>query len=156
MPATHLHVTRWVDPVVEAQGYAARSAYVELFWLPILGPSATVLLWRLQIELDFDPEGYSVKLDELGHELGLGTSESKHAPLPRAISRLVRFGLAKRLASGQLAVRCVVGPISQHQLSGLSMALQMAHLDFVSRDGRAGDPAPPASGPWPTADQRAG
>jgi hypothetical protein len=88
--------------------------------------------------------------------LGLGTSESKHAPLPRAIVRLVRFGLAKRLTSGQLAVRCVVGPISQHQLSSLSVLLQMLHREIVSRDGRAGDPGPPASAPSPTADQRAG
>jgi hypothetical protein len=143
MPATHLHMTRWVDPV-------------ELFWLPVLGPSATLLFWRLQIYLFVAPDGCSVSLDALGRELGLGTSESKHAPLPRAIARLVHFGLAKRLASGQLAVRCTVGPISEQQLSGLDKPLQMVEREVVSRGEREDDRDPPASGPSPTADQRAG
>jgi hypothetical protein len=156
MAATYLHITRWVDPVVEAEGYVPLGGYLEFFWLPVLGPSATVLLWRLQFELRVEPDGCAVNLKELSRDLGLGTPESKHAPLPRAIARLVHFGLAMRLASGQLAVRCMVGPISQLQLEGLSAPLQMLHREVIRRDGRAGDPGPPASGPWPTADQRAG
>jgi hypothetical protein len=156
MPATRLHITRWVDPVVEAEGYAPLHPYVEFFWLPILGPSATVLLWRLQFELRVEPDGCAVNLDELSRDLGLGTSESKHAPLPRAIARLVHFGLAKRLAAGQLAVRYSVGPISEQQLRGLSAQLQMLHRLVLSRAEKAGDPGPPASEPSPTADQKAG
>jgi hypothetical protein len=156
MPATRLHITRWVDPVVEAPEYAALGVYVELFWLPVLGPSALSLLRRLNVCLLVEPDGCSVHLNQLSRDLGLGTSESKQAPLPRAIGRLVHFGLAKRLASGQLAVRCMIGPISERQLEGLSEFLQRLHPEIVSRDGRDDDPDPPASGPWPTADQRAG
>ena len=36
-PAT-LSVTRWEDAVVDEIGHDARSAYVERFWLSILGP----------------------------------------------------------------------------------------------------------------------
>jgi hypothetical protein len=156
MPATQLRVIPWVDPVVEAEGYTPLHPYVEFFWLPILGPSATVLLWRLQFELRVEPDGCAVNLDELSRDLGLGTSESKHAPLPRAIARLVHFGLAKRLPSGQLAVRCTVGRISEQQLRGLSAQLQMLHRLVLRRAETADGPGPPASEPSPTADQRAG
>ncbi|MSW79476.1 MAG: hypothetical protein F2828_17635, partial [Actinobacteria bacterium] len=42
-PDTHaadatLMVVPWHDPVVDALGYDVRSAYVELFWLNVLGP----------------------------------------------------------------------------------------------------------------------
>ena len=37
--APTLIVMPWRDPVVEAVGFDARSAYVELFWLGILGPA---------------------------------------------------------------------------------------------------------------------
>jgi hypothetical protein len=152
MPATCLYVTEWLDPLVEARAYPAESGYIECFWLPVLGPSATVLLWRLQSDVDFDPDGFSVLLDELSQELGLGPVESKHAPIFRAISRLVHFGLAKRMAPGQLAVRCVVVPMSQHQVSLLSSWLQTAHREFVRRAERAGDRDLLASGPSPTTD----
>jgi hypothetical protein len=156
MPATHLHVTRWDDPVTEKEGFAARSYYVEWFWLPVLGPTATVLFWRLQSFIDIERQEFSITLDALGQDIGLGTSETKHSPLRRAISQLVRFGLAKRMASGQLLVRRFVGPIPQQQVDRFPPTVQEVHREIVRRDGRAGDPAPPASGPWPTADQRAG
>jgi hypothetical protein len=155
MPANQLHVVRWEDPVVEATGFPARSSFVEIFWLPVLGPSATALLWRLQLELEVSPRGCSLDLNEFGRELGLGTCDSKHAPLHRAILRLVRFGLAKRTASGRLAVRSTVWPLSDHELSGLGEALRIAHGDFLSRV-RAGAPDPPANGPSPTAGQTTG
>jgi len=40
--APTLIVMPWHDPVVEAVGYDARSSYVELFWLGILGPTNIV------------------------------------------------------------------------------------------------------------------
>jgi hypothetical protein len=126
-------------------------------WIPILGPSAMVLLVRLQGLLDVDPGGCSIDLNGLSQSLGLGTCDSKHAPLPRvprAISRWVHFGLAKRMAPGQLAVRCQVGPPSPQQLSGLSLPLQIAYRDLVSLE-RAGAPGLPASEPSPTTGQTA-
>jgi len=42
-----LVVVPWHDPVVEEVGYDVRSMYVELFWLNVLGPSATWIMRRL-------------------------------------------------------------------------------------------------------------
>jgi hypothetical protein len=127
MPPRHLRVTAWGDPLLDETGFDARGEYVDLFWLPVIGPSATALLRHLAMWLAIAPEFCTFEMDELGHSLGLGTSESKHAPLPRAIARLVRFGLARRSASGQLEVRQVVGPLSQHLVGRLSGELQEFH-----------------------------
>jgi len=40
-PLDSLRITRWDDPVVEAVGHDLRSAYVERFWLALLGPSSS-------------------------------------------------------------------------------------------------------------------
>ena len=54
VPAT-LVVLPWADPVVDPIGHDPRSRYVELFWLGILGPTATLLLRRLADGLDVLP-----------------------------------------------------------------------------------------------------
>jgi hypothetical protein len=149
MPPHHLHVTVMPDPVVEGRGYPADSGFVEMFWLPVLGPSATCLFRRLNLFLEDSPGGITLELNELGRELGLGTSDSRHAPLPRAISRLVRFGLAKRSASGRLAVRRTAGALSQHLFNGLPTEIQDTYRSFLSRE-RACDLGPPATVPSPT------
>ena len=82
MPPPELQVTTWVDPVVDPRGHPADSPYVEIFWLPVLGPSATFLLRRLSLYLDMFPEGLSMDLSELSCQLGLGRPESRHAALP--------------------------------------------------------------------------
>ena len=149
MPPLSLHLTTWADQADEC-GYPPDSGFVEIFWLPVLGPSATCLFRRLNLFLEEAPGGMTVEMDHLGRELGLGTSESRHAPLPRAISRLVRFGLAKRSASGQLAVRRTAGPLSQHLCNSLPTEIQETYRTFVSRE-RACDRDPPATVPSPTA-----
>ena len=42
VPAT-LVVLPWADPVIDPIGHDPRSRYVELFWLGVLGPTATLL-----------------------------------------------------------------------------------------------------------------
>lgn len=41
LPVDHLRITRWDDPVVDAVGHDPRSAYVERYWLALLGPSSS-------------------------------------------------------------------------------------------------------------------
>ena len=33
-----LRIEAWIDPVIDELGHDPRSAYVETFWLPVLGP----------------------------------------------------------------------------------------------------------------------
>src|ERR1700679_327867 len=62
-PAT-LAVVPWPDPVIDTLGYDPRSWYVEQFWLPIVGPTATWLLRRIVSRFDTEPDGFDLDLDE--------------------------------------------------------------------------------------------
>ncbi len=133
-----LVVLPWHDPVVDAVGYDARSAYVELFWLGILGPTSTWLLRRLVTGLDAYPEGYLLDLAETANALGLSLTAGVHSPFGKALNRLVMFGVAHETARG-IAVRRQIPPLAQRQLRKLPVHLQEAHTDWVSR--RSPDPA---------------
>src|SRR4051795_2593288 len=65
-----LMVVPWLDPVVDSIGYEVRSQYVELFWLNVLGPTATWILRRLVLGFDRYPLGYELDLDETASALG--------------------------------------------------------------------------------------
>jgi hypothetical protein len=142
VPNSALHVTAWADPLVDRRGQPITGAYVELFWLPVLGPSATFFLRRCAALLAAHPEGLAVDLAQLGPALGLGHSLSTHAPLTRAIDRGIRFGMARRAGADHLAVRRVAGPLPRHHVDRLPPLLKELHSDWL---GRAVQPAVPAS-----------
>lgn len=59
---TILPVRPWPDSVIDALGHDPRSAYVERFWLGVLGPSTTWLLRYVANRLDVTPEGFDLDL----------------------------------------------------------------------------------------------
>src|SRR5690606_17111874 len=126
-----LRVEPWDDPVVDHLGHDPRSAYVEHFWLPILGPSTTLLLRRLAGVLDQQPEGTEVDLAVTAKALGLGTQGGKRSAFLRALDRSTQFGLAQQLGSTRLAVRRRVPPLTQRQVVRLPKALQAQHGEWM-------------------------
>ncbi len=92
-------VQPWVDPVVEAHGFGPRSMYVEVCWLPVLGPSATWAYRRLGSWVEFHPDGLQVNLKELSAGLGLGEGLGRHSLLAKSLGRLAHFGVAQGRAT---------------------------------------------------------
>ncbi|MGE0507393.1 MAG: hypothetical protein AB7Q42_00550 [Acidimicrobiia bacterium] len=129
-------VRPWVDPVVDPVGYDPHGRYVELFWLGVLGPTATWLLRRLAFGLEHYPDGYELDLTETATALGLTFAPGKHGPFVRALQRCVLFGMAHEAPSG-LAVRRRVPPLAARQIDRLPPHLQSAHAQW-------GRPAPVA------------
>ncbi len=129
--STKLVVVPWSDPVVEAVGYEARSGYVELFWLNVLGPSATWILRRLAAGFDAFPGGYELDLPSTASALGLSFSNKPNSPFTRALKRCVWFGIAQPLQGG-LAVRQMLPPVSHHQLARMPLELQQAHEAWIN------------------------
>ncbi|MGH9089599.1 MAG: hypothetical protein ACRDYZ_16075 [Acidimicrobiales bacterium] len=123
-----VHVVPWTDPLVESTGVDPRSAYVELFWLPVLGPSATLLVRRLADELDRSPDGCEVDLGLVARSLGVGGTDSRHAPLLRALRRCARFGVLRAQGPEEVAVRRMLGPLPQHHLARLPEPLRQRHI----------------------------
>jgi hypothetical protein len=102
-----LTVVLWLDPKVDTSGFDALGEYTEMFWLPIIGPTATLALRRLCRWTDESPNGFRVTRENLAVTLGLGKATSRNSSLIRTLVRLVDFGFARR-EGDHLAVRRVV------------------------------------------------
>ena len=143
-PTDVMQVVPWVDPVVDTLGFDARSDYVELFWLGVIGPSTTWLMRRLAAGLDRSPEGFTLDLGETAQALGIsgqgGTLGGRNAPFARTLVRACQFGLAQPNGT-RLAVRRRLPPLNARQLERLPARLQtLAHDVAVARtrDARRG------------------
>ena len=140
-PIPTLRVVAWEDVVIDEVGHDPRSAYVERFWLGILGPSATWLLRRLVAGLEAAPEGFELDLGSAATELGLGNRSGKHAPFVRCIERCARFGAADLHLHDPptLRVRRKLPPLTRAQIERLPEALRAEHQVWLERPG-AGSP----------------
>ncbi len=83
-----------LDPVIDRFGHDVDSAYVESYWLPILGPSATWIARQLVRRLYTQGSFIEVRLEELSTSIGLGHGTARNAPIVRTLTRLVEFGMA--------------------------------------------------------------
>ncbi|MDH3679746.1 MAG: hypothetical protein OEV40_07330 [Acidimicrobiia bacterium] len=125
-PERRLLVRALHDPVLDALGHDPRSAYVEQYWLSVLGPSAILLLRRLANGLDARPDGFELDPAAWSLELGLGARGGKHSPFWRTVERICRFGAAQR--NGEvLAVRRRLPPLNKRQIERLPEHLRLAH-----------------------------
>jgi hypothetical protein len=125
-----VRVTPWVDPVVDRRGHDPRSGYVELFWLSVLGPTATWLLRRLVAGFDRQPDGYDLDVPATARSLGLSVSKGLASPFAKAVKRCVMFGVAHDTSDGW-AVRRRLPAISQRHLVRLPDELQAAHTHWT-------------------------
>ena len=92
-PPTEFDVRPWPDSVIDEVGHDPRSAYVERFWLGVLGPSSVVFLRRLARELESSPSGFTLPLEETARTLGLGMRGGRNSPFLRTITRCAQFHL---------------------------------------------------------------
>lgn len=125
-PEPTLVIVPWHDEVVDPIGFDTRSQYVELFWLNILGPTATWLLRRITTGLDEYPGGYELDLEQTARALGLAYAPGNSNPFTRALQRCVLFGVAQPI-SGGLAVRRRLPPVATRHLHKMPEHLQVAH-----------------------------
>lgn len=127
-----LVVLPWHDPVVERVGHRADSAYVEMFWLGILGPTATWLFRRLNAGLDEHPAGFEIDLPDTARSLGISYADHPSNPFVKALQRCVMFGLAQPCgtAGTTVAVRRRVPALSRRHLARLPQPLQDAHPEW--------------------------
>jgi hypothetical protein len=128
---TSVHIAPWRDPVVDRRGHDPRSAYVEQFWLGVLGPTATWLLRRLVAGFDHDPDGYELDVAATARSLGLSVTKGTASPFNKAVQRCAMFGLVQRLSESWL-VRRRVPLVSQRHLGRLPHGLQSAHVQWTT------------------------
>lgn len=124
-------VRPWVDPVVDDDGFDARSRYVEMFWLSVLGPTATWLLRRLVAGLEQSPDGYDLDLGATARAMGLSFTRGRSSPFGKALERCVMFGLAHPIDGG-LAVRRRIPPVSYRHLRRMPDSVQASHANWLT------------------------
>jgi hypothetical protein len=131
----YIDVMPWQDTLIQNTGYPIGDPYIEMFWLPVLGPTATWLLRRLATGLEHEPAGYTVDVDELARGIGVAYSQGKHNPFARGLHRCIMFGVAQQIAvvpRTVIAVRTVLPSLSQRHIGRLPEQLQIAHSDWTS------------------------
>ena len=111
-----LEIVGWVDPVVDAVGFPPHHPYVELLWLPILGPSTTWLYRRLATSpAEHGPRHRPHRARRVASDSACDRRDSTDPTIP-APRRPVRA----RFRHGPLAVRTTAPPLSQRQLDRLA------------------------------------
>lgn len=134
--ATTLRLSSW--RIVGTTGHAADSPYVERFWLPILGPSTTLLIRHLDRKLTEAGEQIDVDLCDIGHSLGLGERVGRHAPLLRSFRRAADYDMVMAATNTHpeedvtpavqiLLVRRSFPPLSSRLVARLAPALAREH-----------------------------
>jgi len=136
LPTDLLRISPWPDPVIDLVGHELRSPYVERFWLPILGPTTTLLLRQLANRFEEAPDGFELPVLDTAASLGLGTRGGRNAPFPRALERAVTFKLARCPAIGAMEVRRRIPPLTRVQVNRLPVSLQDAHAQWQANELR--------------------
>jgi hypothetical protein len=106
--------------------------YVEVCYLPVLGPTATWAYRRLGSWAEFNPDGTTVDMTELAQSLGLGDSLAKHSKLGRTICRLVRFDAARWMGD-ELQVRTALAPLPERHVQKLGRSELRLHEEMLRR-----------------------
>lgn len=129
-----IDIVHWKDPIVEANGFHISDTYNEMFWLPILGPTATWLLRRLAGGLEHQPQGYTTDMSELARSIGVNYAPGKHNPFARGLHRCVMFGVAQQISvlpRITIGVRTVLPVLPHRHQARLPHQLRIAHDDWV-------------------------
>jgi hypothetical protein len=130
-PPASLAVRPWPDAVVDDIGHDPRSAYVERFWLSLLGPTSVLLLRRLANELELQPAGFDLSVEDTARALGVGTKGGRSSPFARTVQRLCQFRLAHLDEPGDvLLARRKIPPLNRGQVVRLAPALQLLHRSW--------------------------
>jgi len=135
-PVTTLTIRPWPDSVIDVVGHDPRSAYVETYWVGVLGPTAAWVLRRIATAFDAQPDGFVLDLPETARSIGLSENCGRSSPFTRSFARLVQFDLAQPLGERILAVRRKVPPLTRRQLLRLPASLQASHQEMQEHDLR--------------------
>jgi hypothetical protein len=142
LSAHDLLVVAWPDPAIDSAGHDPRATYARRFWLPTLGPSTLLLMALLVERLEREADGFRLDPVSTAKALGLGASDSRHAPFGRSLLRLVRFHQAEVRPDGAFAVRRRLPLLTHRQVTRLPDGLAAAHDAFLAARPRPA-PIPP-------------
>lgn len=134
-----LVVARCVVRSTDRLGYPVPSAYGEMFWLPLIGPSAYLAFRHLHLRIGATTDRVSVPVESIAACLGLGTGTGRTSSIARTLARLVDFRLASIDHDTYLLVR-ELPLLSDRYLARLPAELLTAHEQLIQGSTRSIDP----------------
>lgn len=140
----HIHqiATRFIDRLDHRPGDVPLAhEYRRRWWLPVIGPTATVLLDHL----DGSDNAWQVHDTlELSTALGLGRGTGIQSPLIRTFTRLTRFGFgnfdiepADPTSDPCITVWSSIGLVPERITRGWPATMQQAHAEDLAALQRA-------------------
>lgn len=120
----------WTDPIVDERGHDPRSAYVERYWLGVIGPTATWISRRFADEFDRSPDGFTIDLEHTATTMGLSFARGAHSPFGKALHRCVMFGLAMP-TDGGFAFRRRFPTVARRHLDRLPVDVRDEHDEWA-------------------------
>lgn len=138
-----LRVVAWHDPVVDERGHPTHGDYVEWFWLPVLGPTATWLARRLAAHVIYEPDGALVDLADLAASLGVVWQPSHDGPFTRALARCIMFGACAPVTDtpSTVAVRLSMPQLPARHVTRLPTVLREMHNEWLNEAGAPTSPS---------------
>lgn len=121
------------DPAkIPGAPHALTSEYVERFWLPIVGPTATVLLRTLghiyaPIAHDALNPQTLISLPQLATALGVGSHLGRNGALRRSLTRLQHLGIVEITGEDTMTIATYLPHLRPHQIERLPAFLQTIH-----------------------------
>ncbi len=122
-------VEPWLVPDCGETRWPIRSKQVELFWLPVLGPSAIALLRRLDLIVTSAPRPVTLEIEELGSSLGLRRGFGRSGLLERTVERCIAFRAIREQRSSCFEVRQHLPALNQRQIRRLPPALRRLYTE---------------------------
>lgn len=128
-----LRLVPWDDESLDPYGHDPRSAYVEQFWLSVLGPSTTWFLRICASKLDTRRDA-TVDIAEMARAIGIGHRGGRNSAMARTIVRACKFHAARPMGRNSLGVRRRLPPLQHHQLRRLPKSLRRLHEEYIATD----------------------
>lgn len=110
--------------------FLANDPYIDKFWLPILGPTATLLLHELMGKALVSPDAFTSSIRELSCIIGVGNREGSASPIAKNLKRLCDFGLISKY-NDYYYVPTNIEMMGEDKLRKLSYTLQSEHKKWI-------------------------
>lgn len=106
------------------EGEPITSPYFERYWLPLVGPTGTVLMRMLALELERAPE-FRISHIDLARRAGVGLALANST-----LERLAHLRLLERRQGSTWGVRMSVRPLDERQVRRLPECLAEQHREM--------------------------
>ena len=110
--------------------FLANDPYIDKFWLPILGPTAALLLHELMSKALIKNDPFHSTIGELSTCIGVGNREGNASPIAKNLKRLCDFGLISKY-NELFYVPTNIEQMPEDKLRKLSYTLQSDHKRWI-------------------------